>query len=519
MARNALSMGAPRQEIQIEARREPRPRSLKGDFEVIDSYDGVEIISSPEINRPVYNVILPALDRSDWEIIKNIKHQLVKNPDFDFFHVHVLDLDSEDFSKEIHRLIAEGWKDISEEKILLYEDTLKKSVSGYGILEYLLRDDLLEEIMVLGELRTVYVFHRKHGMCSTNIAFDDDSEVVDIITKMASEVGRKIDFLNPLLDARLKDGSRINATIRPVTPRGATLTIRKFSADPMTIIDLIKKGTIPPEFAAQIWMAVDGLGVKPANILVSGGTSSGKTTTLNAFATFIPEGDRVISIEDTLELQLNHHDHHIQMETRPTLTDGLGKVDMNDCLTNTLRMRPDRILIGEVRGGEAETLFTAMNTGHDGCMGTIHANDSKETITRLTNAPMNVPMIMVPALDLIVIQTRFKHPQKGNIRRIIEVSEVAGMELGKVLLNKTFTYNVNSDRLIDTGTPSRLTQIISKKTGFTGQQIRYEIEKRARVLEWLAEEGKRSMDEVNEAIVHFNRDPEGFMEKIYSAEV
>ena len=518
VARHALTIGATSEDENLENRLKPGPWSLKGDFEILDSYGGVEIISSTEISRPVYNVILPGLDSRDWEVIRTVKEKLVKNPDFDFFHVNMLDLDKEDFSREIRQLVAESWSDVSEDKIRLYEDALKKSVFGYGILEYLLRDDLLEEIMVLGGKRCVYVFHRKHGMCSTNISFDNDSEVVDIITKMASEVGRKIDFLNPLLDARLKDGSRVNATIQPVTPRGATLTIRKFSADPLTIVDLIKTGTMPVDFAAKLWIAVDGFGVKPANIIVSGGTSSGKTTTLNAIATFIPEGERVISIEDTLELQLDHHDHHIQMETRPQMADSLGKVDMNDCLINTLRMRPDRILVGEVRGHEAETLFTAMNTGHDGCMGTLHANDSKETITRLTNAPMSVPMIMLPALDLIIIQSRFKHPKKGYIRRIVEVSEVAGMEVGKVLLNKTYSYNVISDRLIDTGTPSRLSQVISKKTGFTGQQIQREIEKRAHVLEWLARSDRRSMSDVNAAIVQYNRDSERFMEKVYTSE-
>ncbi len=185
---------------------------------------------------------------------------------------------------------------------------------------------------------------------------------------------------------------------------------------------------------------------------------------------------------------------------------------MNDLLINTLRMRPDRIIVGEVRGKEAETLFTAMNTGHEGCMGTLHSNDSKETITRLTSPPMNVPIIMLSALDLIAVQSRFRHPKKGYIRRIVEVAEVAGMEEGKVLLNKTFKYNIKADQLVETGTPSRLLQDIAKKTGFATREIHGEVEKRAKILRWLLENDKRSLKEVNEAVILFNRDQERLLD-------
>ncbi|RMF89286.1 MAG: CpaF family protein, partial [Methanobacteriota archaeon] len=202
------------------------------------------------------------------------------------------------------------------------------------------------------------------------------------------------------------------------------------------------------------------------------------------------------------------------METRPPNTEGVGKVDMNDCVINTLRMRPDRIIVGEVRGPEAKTMFVAMNTGHDGCMGTVHANDAKETVTRLTNPPMEVPLIMIPALDIIIMQNRFKHPTKGNIRRITEVAEIAGMEEDQVLMNRPFKYNSKTDQLEDTGTPSRLMQDLAERAGITGEEMNMEIAKRAMVIKWLVDNKKRSLDEVKSAIMEFNRDQDGFLSKI-----
>ncbi|MEM2192777.1 MAG: ATPase, T2SS/T4P/T4SS family, partial [Candidatus Hadarchaeales archaeon] len=183
----------------------------------------------------------------------------------------------------------------------------------------------------------------------------------------------------------------------------------------------------------------DGLGVKPANLIISGGTGSGKTTTLNAAVNFVPARERIISIEDTAELQLPHK-HWIRLETRPPNVEGKGEITMNDLVKNTLRMRPDRIVVGEVRGAEAHTMFVAMNTGHDGCMGTLHANSASETISRLMEPPMSVPAIMIPALDLIIMQNRIYHRQKGSIRRVTEVAEITGVEEGQPQLSRIFKW-------------------------------------------------------------------------------
>lgn len=518
LARDAMGVGTGTESKPAE-KTEKEVKELKTIFpshkgEVIDSYNAVEIIRNQEEIIPTYNVLLPKLDKTDWKNIKQLKELLLKESTFDPKTVADSAQRKNIFSEEAKKIIKAAMPSIPKDKIDVYTDMLTMSMIGYGLLDPLLNDDQLEEIMVIGEKRRVYVAHRKHGMCASNIEFEDDAEMVNIIDRMAREVGRKIDTLNPLLDARLLDGSRVNATIRPITPGGATLTIRKFRADPLTVIDLINYRTFSISFAAWLWVAVDGLGVKPANAIVAGGTGSGKTTTLNSLATFIPERDRVITIEDTMELQLSPHKHWIQMETRPANAEGVGLIDMDDCVINTLRMRPDRVIVGEVRGPEARTMFTAMNTGHDGTMGSLHANDAKETITRLTNPPMDVPLIMIPALDLIVMQNKFKHPTKGNIRRITEVAEVAGMEEDQILMNRPFKYNPKTDMLEETGTPSRLMQELAEKAGISGEEMNMEVTKRVAVLKWLVDNKMRSLEEVKTAIMDFNRDQDAFLTQI-----
>lgn len=313
---------------------------------------------------------------------------------------------------------------------------LFQDLVGYGEIDPLIRDDNLEEIMVIGIDKPVFVYHREYGMMKTNILFKDAGEVMNLIDSIARQINRRIDQESPILDGRLPDGSRVNATIPPISADGPSMTIRKFKRDPLTIIDLINSKTISVELAAFFWLCFDGLGVKSANAIISGGTSSGKTTTLNALSSFINPKERIITIEDTLELQIPH-EHVIRMETRPPNVENRGELTMNDLVKNSLRQRPDRIIVGEVRGSEAITLFTALNTGHSG-FGTLHSNDARETITRLTNAPMSVPNIMISAIDFIIMQNRIYRSDGVSFRRISEVAEVSGIEEGVIQLNKIF---------------------------------------------------------------------------------
>ena len=280
-------------------------------------------------------------------------------------------------------------------------------------------------------------------MMETDLFFEDEGKITNIIDSIARETNRRIDQQSPILDARLSNGSRVNATIPPLSANGPTITIRKFKKEPLTIVDLIRYNTLNSEMASFLWLCVDGLGVKPANIIVSGGTSSGKTTLLNALSIFINPMERIITIEDTLELQIPHN-HIIRMEARTVNIENQGEITIADLVKNSLRQRPDRIIVGEVRGNEAITLFTALNTGHSG-FGTLHANNSRETITRLTNAPMNVPKIMISSIDFIIMEKRIYRSDGISYRRITEIAEVTGMEEGTIQLSKLFQWDSERD--------------------------------------------------------------------------
>ena len=372
--------------------------------------------------------------------------------------------------------------------------------SSYGPLKPLLQDDNLEEIMYNDPKKPIIVAHRKHGMCLTNVIMTED-EGLDVIRRIAAFVGRKMGLDALLLDGRLPDGSRVNATLPPASPRGPTLTIRKQLSDPLTIVNLIKFGTVSAKLAATFWMFADGMGVSPCNILVAGGTGSGKTTTLNVLGIFIPSKDRLITIEDVTEIQLKH-EHHVQLETVTPTSPESAEVDMDMLLKNTLRMRPDRLIVGEVRGSEARTLFTAMNTGHDGCLGTVHANTAQETVTRLINPPMDVPAIMLNALHLIIMQSRINVGGK-QLRRITEVSEMAGLERDKPRLNTIYRWDGQRNALVETGVPSKLREKISRAAGVSPQQYDQELQNRQRILESLVQRDLADINQVSRVVQNY----------------
>ena len=387
-----------------------------------------------------------------------------------------------------------------------------RDIIGYGEIDPLIQDDELEEIMIIGTGKPVFVYHRKYGMMKTNLQFDEEGKIRDLIDAIARQINRRIDQESPILDGRLMDGSRINATIPPVSPDGPSLTIRKFRRDPLTIIDLINSKTISLDLAGYLWLCIDGLGVKSANAIISGGTSSGKTTTLNALSAFINPNERIITIEDTMELQIPH-EHVIRMETRPANVEGMGELTMNDLVKNSLRQRPDRIIVGEVRAGEAITLFTALNTGHSG-FGTLHSNDARETITRLTNKPMSVPEIMIQAIDFIIMQNRIYTSSGVSFRRISEVAEVVGMEEGTVQLNKIFQWNPEKDLIENVGVTSNTLQQIARLSGKTITELQYEIENRKIVLKHMINHNIRSVDGVNSVIELYYKNPKQVLNRI-----
>ena len=454
---------------------------------------------------PLYNVSVPKFTERERQLLNEIREKLVEvavsqGEDFK--------VDEDSFTGEVREFLKmKGVRDTDKLAAQISQEML-----GYAELDPMIKDDDLEEIMVIGTNNPVFVYHRKLGMMKTNVVFDDDANIKAIIDVIARQVNRRIDQQTPILDARLGDGSRVNATIPPVSADGSSLTIRKFRKDPLTVIDLINFKTMSSHLAGFLWLCVDGLGVKPCNAIIAGGTGSGKTTTLNTVTSFTPPRERIITIEDTLELQLPHA-HVLRMETRPPNIEGKGELSMDNLVKNSLRQRPDRVIVGEVRGSEAITLFTALNTGHSG-FGTLHSNTARETITRLINPPMNVPNIMIPALDFIIMQNRMYRSEGGSIRRITEVAEVVGMEEGNVQLNRVFEWNNMVDKVEYVGIASQTIREIAELRGITITEIEEEIEKRRLVLEYMTDNNIRSINEVGEWISNYYRDPDELLDKI-----
>ena len=422
-------------------------------------------------------------------------------------------------TKEIGKV--QDIKNILQEKVsgntdLNYIDDLSiriyENINGYGLINPLISDDELEEIMVIGSNKPVYVYHRKYGMMETNLKFDEDIEIIRIIDSIARANNRRFDNESPIFDGRLKDGSRVNGTLPPVSADGPTLTIRKFRHDSYTIIDLINSNTLDSVIASFLWLTIDGLGVKASNILIAGGTSSGKTTTLNALGGLINPKERIISIEDTLELQIPH-EHIIRMETRLANTEGKGELNMDDLLKNALRQRPDRIIVGEVRGSEAITLFTALNTGHSG-FGTLHANSGRETINRLVNSPMYVPNIMITALDFILMQKRIYLPNGIVFRRVTELCEVVGLGEGNVQLNELFKWNPGEDKFNKVGIASKTLEMIGNMKGLSMKELNLEINKRKTVLDLMVKNNFRSNKLVSKIIESYYQDPDKLLVKL-----
>ena len=417
-----------------------------------------------------------------------------------------------DIKNFIFNRLSTNNENISNKYIDNLSHKFLRDIIGYGEIDSLIQDDDLEEIMIIGINKPIFVYHRKYGMMKTNIQYNDKKELIDLIDSIARQINRRIDQESPILDGRLIDGSRINATIPPISADGPSLTIRKFKRDPMTIIDLITSKTISQELAAFFWLCFDGLGVKSANAIISGGTSSGKTTTLNALSAFINPKERIITIEDTLELQIPH-EHVIRMETRPANVENKGELSMNDLVKNSLRQRPDRIIVGEVRADEAITLFTALNTGHSG-FGTLHSNDARETITRLTNPPMSVPKIMIQAIDFIIMQNRIYTPSGISYRRISEVAEVVGIEEGTVQLNKIFQWNPERDMIENVSVASNTLQQLSELSGKSINDLYKEIENRKLVLNHMVKQNIRSIHDVSKVLELYYKDPQKVLKQI-----
>ena len=374
-----------------------------------------------------------------YELKMKIQNRVIEELDIDFNEITE---NNEELKQKIDYIVS---KHIEKESLNMTNNQKKKikeelldEIIGFGPITGLLSDNNVTEIMVNGP---DHVYIEKNGkLILTDAKFKNDNHVLHVIKKIVAPIGRRIDESSPMVDARLPNGSRVNAIIPPLSIDGPSITIRKFSEDPFKIADLVRFGTLTSNMGELIKYCVEGR----LNIVVSGGTGSGKTTTLNVLSSFIPDDERIVTIEDAAELQLSQ-EHVVRLETRPVNIEGKGEVTIRDLVKNSLRMRPDRIIVGEVRSGEALDMLQAMNTGHDGSLTTGHANTPRDMLARIETmvlmSGMNLPIKAIrdqvaSAIDIIVQQSRLM----DGSRRITHITEVQGMEGDVIILQDIFRF-------------------------------------------------------------------------------
>ncbi|WP_027399980.1 CpaF family protein [Anaerovorax odorimutans] len=397
-----------------------------------------QVVSSTEImdntkknNVPIIDEYSDLKEKIHTEIIEIINHEVANGND--------ITENQEDYIlKSIEGLIESNAVGMTRADRLRIQREIYNNVIGLGPLEPLLADPDISEIMVNGP-HNVYVERRGKLELSSTV-FKDNNHLLNIINRIVSSVGRRIDETSPMVDARLIDGSRVNAVIPPVVLNGPTITIRKFSKNPLTVNDLIRNTSVSPMMMSFLEACVKG----KLNIIVSGGTGSGKTTLLNILSGYIPYTDRIVTIEDAAELQLRQN-HVVTMESRPANLEGAGQITIRELVRNALRMRPDRIVVGEVRSGETLDMLQAMNTGHDGSLTTAHANSPRDLMARLETmvlmSGMELPIKAIreqvsSALDIIVHQARLK----DGSRRVVNITQVVGMEGDTITLQDLFIF-------------------------------------------------------------------------------
>ncbi len=486
---------------------ENRPKVKK----VLESYGMVDILQVEDSSIPLYFVNFPKLSDEERVLLNEAKDRI--RPELMEKPVGVPPSERKEFfANEILRLMEKPWKKISPKRRRLLAEILTDECVGYGPIEPMLADENLEDVMIIGTGMPVYVFHQKYGMCSTNVVFTDEKVLRGVMEKASLDAGRRrVDIRSPLLDTRMPDGSRLNLIVPPISITGPVVSIRRFRKKALNIVDLIKLGTLSVNAGAFLWLLVEGMGVRPSNLLIAGGTGCGKTTTLSAISIFVPERERVISIEDPAELHLPQR-HWVRLETRLP-AEGLEEVTMGQLVKNALRMRPDRLIIGEARGPEIPDVFAAFS-GHVGCMSTIHTNTTaEETLSRLTKQPIGVPELLLSALDAIIMEHRLYLPGQRHIRRITEIAEIAGMEGGRVKLNQTHRWNPAKDELQPVDAPSLTIKQISQLSGISHRDIVQELGRREKVLRWMVKKSL-STGEIYKKVQEYYLEPRAVLKKI-----
>ena len=460
-------------------------------YKIIDSYElnvnnifvDVSIIAKADEPVPIYTIFITNISDVTKIILEKVRDEFVAEETKTLSEETSISDVQEQFKEKIFNLLAKYFPNAERKTMDMLITYILQQNIGLGNLDILLNDTNLEEIVVNNSNEPVWVYHRKYGWLKTNVFIPNESKIRQYSTIIGRDVGKEITLLNPLMDAHLKTGDRVNATLSPISSKGNTITIRKFAVKPWTITDFIKEKTISYEGASLLWMAVQN----ELSIIVSGGTASGKTSMLNVISNFFQPNQRIISMEDTRELMLPKILHWVPLETRLPNPEGKGGIEMLDLIVNSLRMRPDRIIVGEIRRKrEAEVLFEAMHTGHS-VYGTLHANNAVEAINRLTNPPIGLPKQILSALSMIVIQ---HINRKTGRRRTLQIAEVLPNGDARVLMQ----LNPIQDTLETFNEPIAILETLNLYTGISKSEIYEDIQSKITILKWMV---SRNITDVN----------------------
>jgi flagellar protein FlaI len=381
----------------------------------------------------------------------------------------------------VARITRQFDPDITDDRVAILNYYIKRDLSGYGPLEVLMRDPALEDLSCNGHDLPVFIFHRTYGSLPTSVYFTE-SELNQFVLKLAQKANKQMSLSNPMVDATLPDGARVQITYSEVvSTKGSSFTIRKFRAEPMTPLDLIRFGTYDAQTLAFLWLAIE----HRKSLIVVGGTASGKTSMMNAVSLFIPQNAKVVSLEDTREIQLPHR-NWLPTKTRELNTEGIkGDIDLFSLLKACMRQRPEYIIVGEVRGIEAQTLFQAMNSGHS-TLSTIHAGSVYEAINRLTHDPINVPPVMFQALDLVVVQAIYTLG-KTRIRRCLSIHEIEVTKDGEINPILLFEWDIQHDTFRRVFQKSRVLDEIAFHCGWDTEELERQLRKREEFFTWALE--------------------------------
>jgi flagellar protein FlaI len=451
---------------------------------------------------PSYSIKKKSIEKATMAVLDRIREKLIKDAPveerevFDLKQVEQIKLD---FVEKIKQELKNQIPDLPADKLRFLSGYIVNTTIGLGDLEIPLSDENLEEVTVNNSDDPAWVYHREYGWLKSNIKLASEEQIENYASLIGRKVGKRITVLTPLMDAHLLSGDRVNATLFPISSQGNTLTIRKFRKKPMTITELFTSKTVSLDVLALLWQAIQ----YEISIIVSGGTASGKTTFLSALMCFTPPNQRVLSIEDTREIQMPKFLHWVPLTTRTPSSEGTGEVSMLDLLVNSLRMRPDRIIVGEIRRQrEAEVLFESLHTGHS-VYSTLHADTASQTIDRMTTPPINLPPSVITALPLIVVMYR---QRRKNFRRVFEIGEIV-TERAEPTLNVVYRWSPREDEISQINESIRFAEELQLHTGMTKEEMRKDMAEKKKVLSWIFDYKIDDLDAIGQIISSYYTNP------------